>query len=113
MIQALDDSESCGSSAEAEGSCGARGSLASVDDGAARCVLRARIVLLAAKGRSTRSIAREVGTMPRTVSQWRARFARKGLAGLDDKLRPGPAPKYTSETGRRILAVLEIGGNHG
>jgi transposase len=45
--------------------------------------------------------------MPRTVSQWRGRFAREGLAGLDDRPRPGPAPKYTTETGRRILAVLE------
>jgi transposase len=72
-----------------------------------RDVLRARIVLLAAKGCSTRSIAREVGTMPRTVSQWRGRFARQGLAGLSDKPRPGPAPKYTAETGRRILNVLE------
>jgi transposase len=72
-----------------------------------RAVLRAQIVLLAAKGCSTRSIAREVGTMPRTVSQWRGRFAREGLAGLDDKPRPGPAPKYTAETSRRILAVLE------
>jgi transposase len=72
-----------------------------------RDVLRAQIILLAAKGCSTRSIAREVGTMPRTVSQWRGRFAREGLAGLDDKPRPGPAPKYTTETGRRILALLE------
>jgi transposase len=72
-----------------------------------RDVLRARIVLLAGDGRSTRSIAREVGTMPRTVSHWRGRFARHGLAGLADKRRPGPAPKYTVETGRRILAVLE------
>jgi transposase len=72
-----------------------------------RDVLRARIVLLAAKGYSTRSIARQVGTMPRTVSQWRGRFAREGLSGLDDKPRPGPAPKYTAETGRRILAVLD------
>lgn len=72
-----------------------------------RAVLRAQIVLLAAEGRSTRSIAREVGTMPRTVSQWRGRFAREGLAGLDDKPRPGPAPKYKAEAGRRILAVLE------
>jgi len=31
---------------------------------AQRDVLRAQIVLLAAEGRSTRSIAREVGTMP-------------------------------------------------
>src|SRR6202162_6299763 len=72
-----------------------------------RAVLRAQIVLLAAEGRSTRSIAREVGTMPRTFSQWRGRFAREGLAGLDDKPRPGPVPKYKAEAGRRILAVLE------
>lgn len=72
-----------------------------------RDVLRARIVLLAAKGDSTRSIARQVGTMPRTVSHWRGRFAREGLVGLKDKPRPGPAPKYTAEAGRRILAVLE------
>src|SRR5580704_2150448 len=65
-----------------------------------RAVLRAQIVLLAAEGRSTRSIAREVGTMPRTVSQWRGRFAREGLAGLDDKPRPGPVPKYKAEAGR-------------
>jgi transposase len=72
-----------------------------------RDVLRARIILLAGEGRSTRSIARMVGTMPRTVSMWRGRFARKGLAGLADQPRPGPAPKYGIEAGRRILAVLE------
>jgi transposase len=72
-----------------------------------RDVLRARIVLLAAAGRSTRSIARTVGTMPRTVSLWRGRFAREGLAGLTDKPRPGPTPKYGAEGGRRILAVLD------
>ena len=53
---------------------------------------RARIILLAADGRSTRSVARTVGTMPRTVSLWRGRFARDGLAGLTDKPRPGPTP---------------------
>ena len=72
-----------------------------------RDVFRARIVLLAAEGRSTRSIARELGTMPRTVSGWRARFAREGLAGLADKVRRGPAPKYGAESGRRILALLD------
>jgi transposase len=72
-----------------------------------RDVLRASIVLLAGEGRSTRSIAKIVGTMPRTVSMWRGRFAREGLAGLGDKPRPGPAPKYTAATGQRILAVLE------
>jgi FixJ family two-component response regulator len=47
-----------------------------------RDVFRARIVLLADEGRSTRSIARMLGTMPRTVSTWRGRFVRDGLAGL-------------------------------
>jgi transposase len=72
-----------------------------------RDVFRARIVLLAGEGRSTRSIARILDTMPRTVSQWRGRFAREGLAGLSDKPHPGPTPTYDAETGRRILAVLD------
>ena len=72
-----------------------------------REVARARIVLLAAEGRSTRSIAAAVGVMPFTVSTWRGRYAREGLAGLSDRPRPGPTPKYDAETGRRILAVLE------
>jgi hypothetical protein len=43
---------------------------------------RARIVLLAAEDRSTRSIAQDVGVQPRIVSNWRRRFADHGLAGL-------------------------------
>jgi transposase len=70
-------------------------------------VFRARIILLADEGRSTRSIARALGTMPRTVSSWRGRFAREGLAGLGNKAHPGPTPIYGTETGRRILAVLD------
>src|SRR6266567_8982968 len=72
-----------------------------------RDVFRARIILLAAEGRSTRSIAWSGGTMPRTVSLWRGRFSREGLAGLSDKPRPGSVPKYNAETGKRILAVLD------
>lgn len=74
---------------------------------AQRDVLRARIVLLAHAGGSTRSIAQAVGTMPRTVSLWRGRYAREGLAGLADRPHPGAKPKYAEDTGRRILAVLE------
>jgi hypothetical protein len=37
-------------------------------------VIRARIVLLRAAGRSTRSIAKELGTWPGPVSKWRIRF---------------------------------------
>src|SRR5215207_7103318 len=74
---------------------------------AQRDVLRARIVLLAAGGLSTRSIARELETMPTTVSLWRGRYASQGLAGLAEKQRPGRVRKYTSATERRVLAVLE------
>lgn len=45
--------------------------------------------------------------MPRTVSLWRGRYAREGLAGLNDRRRPGPKPKYAASTGQRILAVLD------
>src|SRR6476660_10421585 len=54
---------------------------------AQRDVRRARRVLLAAEGRSTRSIAAEVGVQPRIVSHWRRRFAEHGLGGLKDRLR--------------------------
>src|ERR1700730_3316531 len=54
-----------------------------------RDVKRARIVLLAAEGRSTRSIAEEVGVQPRIVSNWRRHFAEHGLGGLKDRPRAG------------------------
>jgi transposase len=72
-----------------------------------RDLKRARIVLLAAEGRSTRSIAKEVGVEPRIVSKWRHRYADEGLDGLDDKPRPGKQPIYTKATDQCILALLD------
>lgn len=72
-----------------------------------RLAKRARVVLLAAGGMSTRRIAREVGFSIGKASQWRVRFARDRPAGLQDKPRLGSAPKYTIETDRRILAQLD------
>jgi transposase len=74
---------------------------------AQRDVKRARIVLLAAAGRSTRWIARDVGVEPRIASRWRNRFADQGLAGLEDKPRPGKQPIYGKATDKRILALLK------
>lgn len=68
---------------------------------------RARIVLLAGEGRSTRSIAAELGTWPGKVSRWRTRFAAHGLAGLKDKPRPGPGVRYGAAAERRVLALLD------
>src|ERR1700739_3282665 len=72
-----------------------------------RDLKRARIVLLAAAGRSTRSIAKEVGVQPRIVSLWRHRYADHGLEGLQDKPRPGKRPIYTKATDKRILKLLD------
>ncbi|MHC2278870.1 transposase [Bradyrhizobium diazoefficiens] len=72
-----------------------------------RDLKRARIVLLAADGRSTRSIAKEVGVQPRIVSLWRHRYADHGLEGLQDKPRPGKQPIYTKTTDKRILRLLD------
>jgi transposase len=75
----------------------------------AQCdVKRARIILLAAAGRSTRAIAREVGVRPRIVSTWRHRFADHGLEGLKGRPRPGKKPIYTAATDKRILALLDL-----
>lgn len=74
---------------------------------AQRDVRRARIVLLAAEGRSTRSIAEEVGVQPRIVSDWRRRFAMHGLGGLKDLPRGAPPRRYGATTNRRILALLD------
>src|ERR1700693_4580233 len=72
-----------------------------------RDVKRARIVLLAAKGRSTRSIATEVGVEPRIVSNWRRRFADHGLGGLKNLPRVGKKPIYGKATNKRILGLLD------
>src|ERR1700740_3742061 len=72
-----------------------------------RDLKRARIVLLAADGRSTRSIAKEVGVQPRIVSLWRHRYADHGLAGLQDKPRPGKQPIYPRTTNNAILNLLD------
>jgi transposase len=70
-------------------------------------VTRARIVPLAAEGRSTRSIAQEVGVQPRIVSKWRGRFADHGLAGLEDRPRAHKKRIYGAATNRRIQALLD------
>jgi transposase len=72
-----------------------------------RDLKRARIVLLAAEGWSTRSIAKEVRVQPRIVSHWRHRYADHGLAGLEDKPHPGKKPLYTQATDKRILELLD------
>src|ERR1700756_2231793 len=49
-----------------------------------RVVLRARLVLGAAEGKSNNALARELNTSRPTVIDWRRRFAEGGVKALDD-----------------------------
>ena len=72
-----------------------------------RFVERARIVLEAAAGKTTKEIAHSLKRRPATVSKWRTRFARQGMTGLSDMPRPGKTAKYGRDTERRILTQLD------
>src|ERR1700730_7175457 len=68
---------------------------------------RARIVLLAAERMASRAIGRAVGCTTGTASKWRVRYAEKRFGGLDETGDRGAEPKYTAQTGKRILALLD------
>jgi len=66
---------------------------------------RARIVLLAADGVGTNEIVHRVGVSKPAVIRWKRRHAAEGLAGLEDRDKPGrPA---TIDPMRIVLATLE------
>lgn len=72
-----------------------------------RHAFRARVVLAAAGGEGSVSIARRERVRVNTVSTWRTRFAAKGIAGLVDEGRSGRPRVYGKQVERRILAMLE------
>lgn len=76
--------------------------------GEVRMAERARIVLACLAGKRNDEVAREFGTRPNTVGQWRRRFAERGIAGLRDEPRPGTPAKHGVELRDRILAQLEL-----
>src|SRR6476619_1915665 len=74
-----------------------------------RDLKRARIVLLAAAGRSTRSIAKEVGVQPRIVSLWRHRYADLGLEGAGQAAARQAAYLYEGHRQADSAAVGQAG----
>lgn len=52
-------------------------------------VVRARMILMAADGLGNDEIAARLGTGRDVVSQWRKRFFKERLAGLEERPRPG------------------------
>jgi transposase len=69
-------------------------------------VLRARIILLAASNQSNTEIAATLQTTPQTVCKWRGRFARHGLAGLQDAFRSGRPVQVNANTLNTVLTKV-------
>ena len=67
--------------------------------------LRARIVLLAAAGRSNTAIAQELGIARHTAQPWRTRFLAEGLAGLADRPHCPPPRLYGPAIQARIVVL--------
>ncbi len=67
-------------------------------------VLRCRIILACARGRTNAAVARELGVSPQSVGKWRTRFRRGRLAALRDLPRSG-APRSLPD--ERVQTVLE------
>jgi len=78
---------------------------------APRLVVRFRIVLLSAEGRTNREIAEELRTSTVTVGLWRRRYATLGVEGIKrDAPRGDGRQRITPELTRRILeATLGTG----
>jgi len=70
----------------------------------ARQVERAKVVLLAAQGKSDLEISKAVGISNQKASRWRKRFLRFGLPGLEkDAPRPGRKPAIASEIKEEVV----------
>lgn len=72
-----------------------------------RLVDRARIILLSHEGLTVKKIAERLQTRPARVSKWRQRFSKDRLSALADAPRPGKPHKYTEQTEKRVLALLD------
>lgn len=73
----------------------------------ARRILRSKIILGCAAGIPVTQLANTLDIRANTVIDCRKRFALEGLKALNDRPRPGKPPKYTEDTGKRILGKLE------
>jgi transposase-like protein len=64
---------------------------------------RCRLILRAAQGDSPSNghVADELGCDRHTVATWRRRFRDQGLAGLQDRPRPGRPPGFSPRATRR------------
>src|SRR6202140_5281098 len=83
-------------------------SLASSRSLPAGLVMRARIILLSASGKTNLQIARQLGLTNATGGKWRQRFLEQDVSGLHDELRPGrPRPISDDRVAQLVRKTLE------
>src|SRR5260370_12688695 len=71
-----------------------------------RLAERAKMILLAAQGKTDKEIGAALGVWRGTVARWRARFITDGLRGFDqDESRPGRKPKISARKVKAIVAL--------
>lgn len=63
-------------------------------------VVRAKMILMAAAGLDNDEIAARLDTRREVVSEWRKRFFRERIAGLDERPRPGRPRAFPPRAGR-------------
>lgn len=73
--------------------------------GSQQDALRARIVVLAADGLDTTTIAATLGIARGTARSWRARFVAGGLAGLVDRPHCPPPRLYSPDIQAQIVVL--------
>ena len=61
-------------------------------------VVRAKMILMASDGRGNDEIAARLDTRREVVSQWRKRFFKERLAGLEEKARSGRPRAFPPRT---------------
>jgi hypothetical protein len=66
-----------------------------------KVVVRAKMILYAAEGKSNAEIARRLETAADVVGRWRKRFFEERLAGLEDRERAGRPRRFPPGAGGR------------
>jgi len=72
-----------------------------------RRVERARIILACLANDNQAAVAEELDTRANTVNKWRNRFAKHGLAGLEDAPRPGKPKTVGRDLRAKLLKLVE------
>ena len=78
------------------------------DADAARRMLALALVL---EGKSRKEAAESCGMDRQTLRDWAIRYNAEGLAGLSDRVSPGPASRLTPEQMAELAAIVEAGPN--